>query len=71
MTSGDQQRPSGTSSAIGRPSEDLADQPAQQAQPGDAQADGQKPDADGAGDPPAHAFGEDEKARFDVHENEF
>ena len=27
-------------------------------------------DSDGAGDPPAHPFGEDEEARFDVHENE-
>ena len=47
--------------------EDLADQPAQQAQAGDAQPDGNKADGDGAGDPPAHALGEDQKTRFDVH----
>ena len=50
--------------------EDLADQPAQQAEPGDAQADGEKADGDGAGDAGAHALGEDQETRFDVHEND-
>ncbi|HYR66971.1 MAG TPA: LysR family transcriptional regulator, partial [Reyranella sp.] len=45
--------------------EDLADQPAQQAQAGDAQADGQQADGDGSGNAPAYAAGKDEKTRFD------
>ena len=47
---------------------DLADQPAQQAEAGDAQADGEKADGDGTGDAQAHTFCEDEEARFDMHE---
>ena len=36
--------------------EDLADQPAQQAEPRDAQPDGEKADRHGAGDAPAHTL---------------
>src|SRR5262249_39179304 len=52
----------------GPAAEYLADQPAQQGKPGDAKADGQKADEDGAGDARAHAAGEDQQTRFDVHE---
>ena len=47
--------------------EDLADQPAQQAEPGNAEAGGQQADGNSAGDPEAHALCEDEEARFDMH----
>ena len=67
ITSGDQQRPArrGRGASAG---EDLADQPAQQAEPGDAEADR----AEGRARrrrrcAAADAFGEDEQTRFDVH----
>ena len=48
--------------------ENLADQPAEKAEPGDAAAHAQKADGDGGGDAGTHALGEDEEAGFDVHD---
>ncbi|MFO1080005.1 MAG: hypothetical protein U1E23_05175 [Reyranellaceae bacterium] len=52
-----------------RAGEDAADQPAEQREAGDAEPDREQADGDGGGDAPPHAAGEDEQARFDVHEN--
>ena len=55
MTSGDQQDGRHQLGQVAA-GEDLADQPAQKAQAGDAQPDGQKADGDGAGDAAADAL---------------
>ena len=49
------------------PSEHFADQPAEQSQPGDAEADGGEANQHGSHDAQAYAFGERTQPRLDMH----